>query len=227
MNKSFYIYGDIVSDNTGSWFCDPSETAVTPKDLQEEIDELSDQDVLDIYINSNGGEVFAATAMTAMLKRAKDKGIKVNTYVDGIAASSASLIAMAGDTITVYDSSMIMIHKPISYTIGNSEDMLKSAETLENVENATMIPLYMTKALVDEEEIKALVTAETWMGVQKIQQYFNVTHVTESKQPVAVDKKYFGIYKNIPESLKNITNKKPEEAEKVDYTDLYKQIAKL
>ena len=102
------LYGEI-SDI--SWWGDE----VTPKQFKEDLDALGDIDVLNVYINSPGGDVFAGQAIYSMLKRHK---AQVKVYIDGLAASIASLVAMAGDKVIMPANAMMMIHNPWTWCWG-------------------------------------------------------------------------------------------------------------
>jgi ATP-dependent protease ClpP protease subunit len=111
------IYGEIVSKELDKWI----DEDVAPKDIQDLLYQIGDKD-LDIYINSVGGSVFAGMAIYNMLKR--HKGYKT-VYVDGVAASIASVIAMVGDKIYIPKNSFLMVHKAWCVATGNSDDLIK------------------------------------------------------------------------------------------------------
>ena len=100
------IYGEI-ADSQGGWFSDGSEITLTA--FKAELDALGDITTLNVYVNSPGGDVFAGQTIYSQLKRHK---ATVNVYVDGLAASIASVIAMAGDTIHMPANARMMIHHP-------------------------------------------------------------------------------------------------------------------
>lgn len=232
MNKDFYLYGEI-SDSKQDMFGCVDDTAVIPSDLQSALADLQEGDTLNIYVNSPGGSVFAASAMTAMMKRASEQGIVINAYVDGIAASAASYLVMAADNIMVYDSSMMMIHKPSAICWGNANDFLQTAEQLEEIENSTMLPIYNRKLKIGEDELKDLIAAETWMGADEIERVFEVTREADAA-PVAasISDKWASVYKKMPKSLCQKpepapVKDEPEEKELPDYKALYEAIEAL
>ncbi len=196
-----YIYGAIVTDKDG-WFS--SESDVSLKEFKQSLDDLGDVKTINMYINSPGGEVFVASTMISMLKRMKDKGTTINAYVDGLSASAASFLMMIADKINLYKNSVVMIHKPMSIAMGNSNDLQQMIDTLDKLEDTIMIPLYMEKALdgVDEQKIKDLLTAETWFGAEEMAKYFDVTLLDNIKNVKAmVSKDLFKNYKNAPKNL--------------------------
>ncbi len=105
-SADLYFYGDIVSDSWQSYW---TEEDRCPEDIREFLNDIEDHVDLNIYVNSGGGSVFGGLAIYNMLKR--HKGYKT-VYVDGIAASIASVIALAGDRVIVPSNAFIMIHKP-------------------------------------------------------------------------------------------------------------------
>src|SRR5690625_6892672 len=109
-----YIYGEIV-DNTG-WKWD--EYDVMPNDVREVLEGLEGLDTLNIYINSAGGSVFSGLAIYHMLKRNNAKKI---VHIDGVAASIASVIALAGDEVLMPSNAFMMIHKPWTMAFGNAD----------------------------------------------------------------------------------------------------------
>src|SRR5690606_6275695 len=117
------LYGPI---SDFSWWGDE----VTPKQFKEELDALGDIGELRVYINSPGGDVFAGQAILSMLKRHSARKV---VYVDGLAASAASIVAMAGDTIRMPRNAMMMIHNAWTITAGNANDLREVADALDRV----------------------------------------------------------------------------------------------
>lgn len=220
-NKNeLYLYGAIVSEK---WFDDD----VTFKDFKEAIDNMSNNSTLDIYVNSPGGEVFVCQSIISLLKRVKTtKNITINATIDGLGASCASWLPMVADNIYIYKGSIMMLHKPLCCVCGNATDMQKEIELLDKIENSEMIPMYMSKVKdgVTEDTIKELLSNETWLDSDEIQQYFNVTLLEDSKQLVAyVDKEVFKNYNKVPENLKELLDK-PKEKPIIDNS---KELEKL
>ncbi len=204
-----YLYDEIVSEKWKDW--DDVEHGFTPDDLAGPLREADEGETVDIYVNSPGGSVFAAVAMTSEIKRAIQRGVKVNAYVDGIAASAASFLIMACESVNMYFGTMLMVHKPMAVCIGNADAMLKCAEELEDIQDGTCMPLYRAKLKVDEEELKALISNETWLSAKKAADIFDINIIDEQKDVTnSLSREVlqkFG-YKNAPEQL----IKKPENA---------------
>lgn len=201
-----FIYGEIVQEKSVDWWTgEESQTETGLMDFKKELDNLGNIQKLNIYINSPGGDVFTASTMISMLERLKDKGTEINAYVDGLSASAASFLMFVADNIYLYKNSIVMVHKPMSYAIGNANDLQKTIDALNKIEDSVMIPMYLSKAKCDEAKIKELIDAETWLSSTEMQEYFNVTVLNEEKVAVAcITSKLFDRYKNVPDFIKNI-----------------------
>jgi len=192
-----YIYGDITSYK---W----DDTDITAKDFAEDLKALGDLKTLNIYLNSLGGSVFQGQAIFSILKR---HSAYKNVYIDGIAASIASVIAMAGDTISMPKNAMVMIHNPWTFAMGNSADLRKEADALDKIRES-MIVAYMDKiqGKTTEEELIDLLDAETWLSAQDCFDRGFCDELLDEKEIAAscLDSKMLSNYKNIPDSLKNL-----------------------
>lgn len=197
-----YIYGEIVTEK---WY----DYEVDLKTFKEQLDSLGDIKELNIYINSPGGSVFVASTMISMLKRLKDNGIIINAYVDGIAASAASLLLMVANNIYLYQNSIVMIHKPMTFAYGNAFELQKEIDALNKVEDSVAIPMYLEKAKISEEELRQKINDETWFNAEEMNDCFEVTCLDEEKQVAAcLDMNIFKNYKNIPTKIIEYTKNK-------------------
>lgn len=221
-SADLYLYGEIVTDDTDWWTGEKDETLVGLQSFKKKLDNLGNISDLNIFMNTPGGEVFVATTICSMLQRLKDSGTKIHTYVDGLCASAGTFILMMGDDINIYENSVIMIHKPINYCYGNAIDFQKCIDVLDTIENSTMIPLYMKKSKVDQEEIKELINEESWLGAEQIDKVFNVNLIKEQKQVAACVSDIFKKYKNVPQNLKDKLKNTKEP--KLDYSDFEKRL---
>ena len=194
-----FIYGEIVQEKSVDWWTgEESQTEIGLMDFKKSLDELGNIQKLNIYINSPGGDVFTASTMISMLERQKDKGTVINVYVDGLSASAASFLMFVADNIYLYKNSIVMVHKPMSWAVGNANDMQKTIDALNKIEDSVMIPMYLSKAKCDEALIKELIDAETWLSSAEMQEYFNVTVLNEEKVAVAcITSKLFDRYRII------------------------------
>lgn len=168
------LYGDISSS---TWWGDE----VTPKQFKQDMDALGDISTLNVYINSDGGDVFAGQAIYSMLKR---HTATKNVYIDGLAASIASLIAMAGDKVIIPANAMMMIHNPASGVWGNANEMREMADALDKIREA-MLVTYETKTGMKETDLITLLDAETWLTAQEAVDYGFADEVEETKQIAA------------------------------------------
>ncbi|MEK5449569.1 head maturation protease, ClpP-related [Paenibacillus sp. FSL R7-0331] len=168
------LYGIIESE---SWWGDE----ITPVNFKNELDGLGDISVLNVFINSDGGDVFAGQAIHSMLKRHK---AHVNVYIDGIAASIASVIAMAGDTVYMPRNSMMMIHSPWTIALGNARDFRKMADDLDAAQE-TLIAAYQDKSGMDRNELIAMLEAETWLSAERAVELGFADEIEQSKQIAA------------------------------------------
>ena len=140
-----------------SWFDDD----VTPKLFREQL-HAGMGDVV-IWVNSPGGDCVAASQIYTMLMEYKGR---VTVKIDGIAASAASVIAMAGTEVLMAPTSLLMIHNPLTVAIGDSEEMQKAIAMLDEVRES-IINAYELKTGISRAKIAHLMDAETWMNAQK------------------------------------------------------------
>lgn len=141
-----------IYDEIGGW-------GISAKQFAESLAALGDVGELDIHIHSPGGDVFDGTAIYNLLKQHKAR--KVVT-VDGLAASMASVIAMAGDTIRMPENALMMIHNPWMWTGGSAEELRKNADLLDKMAGQ-LRGAYVAKSGKTDDEIKAIMDAETWL----------------------------------------------------------------
>jgi len=211
-----YFFGDINSESLGEWQkYYPDDKA--PKDVQDFLDQLDGVSKINVHINSGGGSVFGGIAIYNILKR---HNAEIVVYVEGLAASIASVIAMAGDKIIIPANAQMMIHKPSSITWGNADDMRKEADILDGCQKV-ILNTYMQHAKdgVTAEEINALIDAETWKNGEEWQEYFDI-EVSEKSQAAACESEYFDKYNNLPDKLKE----QPEPPQ-LDIDDLAEKVA--
>lgn len=196
-SADLFFYGDIVSETGQSeWY----EDDMAPGDVKKFLDQLDGTENINIHINSGGGSVFGGIAIYNMLRR---NNAHKTVYVDGLAASIASVIMMAGDEIVMPKNATVMIHKPSAsyfFTTKNADDLRKDAESLDTCQEAIM-QTYMTKAKVDKEEIEQKVNDETWLTGEEAAELFDIK-VEEANDAVAcAGSSMFFCYKNVPTSL--------------------------
>ncbi|MDE1534723.1 Clp protease ClpP [Lactobacillus gasseri] len=148
------ISGTIAED---SWVDDE----VTPQVFQDELSK--GKGPIDLWLNSPGGDCVAASRIYTMLMNYPDD---VNVKIDGIAASAASVIAMAGTKVSMAPTAMIMIHNPLTIVGGQKEDLDQAAQMLAETKES-IINAYELKTNLPREKISAMMDDETWMNVNK------------------------------------------------------------
>ena len=191
------FFGDINSESLGEWQkYYPEDKA--PQDVKEFLDQLENVSKINVHINSGGGSVFGGIAIYNMLKRFD---AEITVYVEGLAASIASVIAMAGDKIIIPANAQMMIHKPSSCAWGNADEMRKEADILDGCQKV-ILTTYMEHAKegVTEEQINDLINAETWKNGEEWQEYFDI-EVSESSQAAAAASDFYDKYNNLPENI--------------------------
>ena len=140
------------------------EDEVTPKQFAKELSVVKGDLVL--FINSGGGDCFAASQIYTMLQEHKKNNAKITVKIDGIAASAASVLAMAGDEILMSPTSLIMIHNPASLIFGEVSDLEQGIEMLNEVKES-IINAYVLKTGLSRPKISHLMDAGTWMNAKK------------------------------------------------------------
>lgn len=188
--NEMYLYDQIGQD----WFGD----GITASTVAAEIKSFSDQSLpLDIYVNSPGGNVFDGMAIYNQFMRYAGKK---NFYIDGIAASIASVIVMAGDTITIAENASLMIHQASGVAMGTADDMVKYADSLRMIDGQ-ILDTYVARTGGDRATIEKLVKAETWLTAKEAKELGMVTAISGSK---TVDAKFAMLaqFKHVPKALR-------------------------
>lgn len=173
-----YFYGDIVSDSWAKW----SREDTCPQDIIDLLKECEGVSELNIFINSGGGNVWAGIAIYNILKRFS---AHKTVHVDGLAASIASVIALAGDEIIIPANAFMMIHKAWTIASGNADELRTLAEQLDTIEQS-IVNVYVANAAegVTEERIKELMQAETWLDATAASELFKNITVAEEIEAV-------------------------------------------
>lgn len=184
-----YVYGIIGVD----WFGD----GVTAKSFADDLKALGAVKTIDLRINSDGGDVFAAKAMYTLLVEHK---AKVIVHIDGLAASAASFLAMAGDEIEIGEAAFVMIHNCWTWAAGDARDMRRTADLLDSV-NATVRDVYVARTKNSAADIGKWMDEETWMnGKDAVAKGFADRAVANLQ--VAASVRDTGRFRNLPEALR-------------------------
>lgn len=152
--RTLYFDGYIAQE---SWF----EDDITPKQFKSEL--TASEGDISVWINSPGGDVFAASQIYTMLKEYTGK---VTIKIDGLAASAASVIAMAGDEVLMSPVAMMMVHNPATVIFGEAADLQSGIEMLTEVKES-IINAYEQKTGLGRAKISRMMDAETWFNAKK------------------------------------------------------------
>lgn len=177
----------LIYDEIGyGWF----DEGVTAKGFKQELKDLGAVKSIDVRINSPGGSVVHGLAIYNALK---DHPADINIHIDGLAASMATVVAMAGDKIHMAENALFMIHEPSGIAFGTAEDMLATAALLETMsENA--VNIYASRTGMNAAAVKAAMKAETWYSAAEAKAAGFVNEITPNKalsaafDPVKFDK---------------------------------------
>lgn len=191
--KRIQINGDIIPNSAKEAYEFFQLDGFCPKDL-----ELPEED-LEIFINSCGGSVFSASEIYTKLLNHKHK---ITVIIESLAASSASLIAMAGDEVKISPTAQIMIHNASGEFYGNKKEMEKAREVLDNTDK-TIANAYVRKTGLTKEDILELMDLETWLSPQDALDYGFVDEILESshQELVAGEFKYKEIENNYKKEM--------------------------
>lgn len=172
-NETELLFNGPISEDT--WFGDE----VTPALFRDELSKVKGD--LTVWLNSPGGDVFAASQIYTMLRNHKGK---VTVKINALAASAASVVAMAGDETLIAPTAMLMIHDPACYAAGNKADMEKAIELLEEVKES-IINAYEEKCHLSRAKIAKMMSEETWLNAKKALQLGFVDGIlfAKEKQP--------------------------------------------
>lgn len=167
------LYGTIAEE---SWFDDD----ITPAQFREEL--FAGSGPVTVWINSPGGDCIAASQIYTMLMDYKDD---VTVKIDGIAASAASVIAMAGTEVLMAPTALMMIHNPATIAMGDHEDMQKAIEMLNEVKES-IINAYEIKTSLSRAKLSHLMDAETWMNANKAVELGFADGILEDEKAVEI-----------------------------------------
>ena len=221
------LYGTIGSDEWWDDICD--------KTFKEDIANLGEVENINLHINSPGGSVFAAVAIANTLKNHK---AKVTAYIDGLAASAATIITSACDVVKMPKNALFMIHNPLTWAYGNKQELEKTGILLDKVKDS-ILETYLAKAKdKTKEELSALMDEEKWFNAEEAKEYGFIDEIVgEMEKPqnvnnlLIVNSLAFDIskFKNFPNSRpavspKNIKDEMTVEKFINSYPEIYQEI---
>jgi ATP-dependent Clp protease, proteolytic subunit ClpP len=221
------LYGTIGSDEWWDDICD--------KTFKEDIANLGEVENINLHINSPGGSVFAAVAIANTLKNHK---AKVTAYIDGLAASAATIITSACDVVKMPKNALFMIHNPLTWAYGNKQELEKTGILLDKVKDS-ILETYLAKAKdKTKEELSTLMDEEKWFNAEEAKEYGFIDEIVgEMEKPqnvnnlLIVNSLAFDIskFKNFPNSRpavspKNIKDEMTVEKFINSYPEIYQEI---
>ncbi|EJC3616677.1 Clp protease ClpP, partial [Escherichia coli] len=174
---------------------------ITAKQFTEDLKALGDVSHINLRIHSPGGDVFEGIAIYNLLR---NHPADITVYIDGVAASMASVVAMAGDRVVMPENAMMMIHKPWGISGGNAGDMRDYADLLDKVETV-LIPAYARKTGKSAQEIATMLEDETWMDGKECLKHGFADELLPSVRVMArIESKRTGDFLHMPETIKGM-----------------------
>lgn len=187
--KTINVNGDIICTDM-KWIYDWLEyESCCPADVKNVIAELTDEkEELKVIINSPGGDVQAGQEIYSILKDVKNH---VTIEVQSMAASAASMIAMAGDTVKMSPVALLMIHNASTCTSGDYRDMQHTADVLQTV-NTAIMQAYIAKTGKTEDELKDMMDRETWLTANQCLEHGFADEIIKDEKPSIITNAMIG-----------------------------------
>ncbi|MBH0159121.1 Clp protease ClpP [Fictibacillus sp. 5RED26] len=183
------MYGSIGK----GWYSDISAT-----DVRSQLNSISAKKI-NIHVNSPGGDVFESIAIHNLLK---NHSAEIIIHIDGLAASGASVIAMAGDKIVMPKNTMMMIHKAWTFAAGNSNELRKVADDLEKIDTA-VTESYTSRFVGEKSELEQLLSDETWLTAEECKTFGFCDEISdeiqepeEKEEEISAKEKFLNKYSN-------------------------------
>lgn len=210
LSKVINIKGTIVDDETAafySFFGIPSSSPSAVAQILNDDEDVPDEPDSDVEVNiaSNGGDVFAASEIYTMLRQAN---AKVTVNIQGLAASAASVIAMAGDTVKISPTAQIMIHQAASNMGGNKDDLAHEIGVLDGIDKS-IANAYEAKTGLPQTELLNMMSNETWISAQDAvdKGFADEVMFVDEKQPTFANSTSNFVPKSAVNKLLNLINK--------------------
>lgn len=186
-SAEIFIYEDIGDDYFGG---------ISGNAFAKELRDLGNVENIDVRLNSMGGSVFEGLTIYNLLR---DNPARVNTHIDGMAASIASVIAMAGDTVSIAENAFMMIHKPWAPKMGDADEHRALADQLDKVESS-IANAYTRHSQESPESIQEKMQAETWFDAQEALAFGLATEIRADTQAIAARGDFSKFpYKHVPQ----------------------------
>lgn len=190
-SATVYLYGTIGE----GWTEEESNRA---RDFAKTLDELSPKP-LEIHIDSAGGDVYEGFAIASAIMRYAGP---TTAYIDGLAASAASYVALVADEVVMNDFAMLMIHDAWTFTVGNASELMDTAARLDALDG-TIAGIIAARTGMDVEDVRAAMDAETWYGAADALDAGMADSIIETGQRIAasIDRTLAERYMHVPECL--------------------------
>lgn len=205
----------LIYDRIGESFW---ESGVTAKQFRQDLQALGDVKQLDVRINSPGGSVNHGIAIYEALR---EHDAKKHVYIDGLAASMASIIAMVGDEISIAEGGFVMIHNPYGMVEGSAEDMRRFADMMDK-SKAKMSAIYTGKTGLSAEDIGQMMDAETWLDADEAVAKGFANKV--SGKATAVAEARLDGFRNVPQGVKDLCLQARPRGQDKEPTDMADQL---
>lgn len=202
--KSWYRIQNAKSDEAKVYVYDViAWYGISADQFAHDLDEISAR-TIHLHINSPGGDVFDGVAIYNALRNHK---AKVITHVDGVAASIASIIAMAGDEVRMSEGAFMMVHNPWMLVIGDAADLRESADFLDKV-RGSLVGIYARATGKAEKDIGKLMDAETWLTAEEARDegFADVIEASDDEPQDAWD---LSVFANAPAALADRRSQRP------------------
>lgn len=183
---------------------------VTDKQFRQDVMDLGDVDEIHVYVNSPGGDVFAAIAIGNVLK---NHNAKVTAHIDGLAASAATIITSSCDSVIMPKNALFMIHNPWTITWGDRNDLEKTIEELDKAKNS-ILETYLMKSSMEKETLSKLMDDESWLTAEEAENYGFIDEIAGEiknsakafQRNLIVNGLVFDMsgFKNMPKNIENL-----------------------
>lgn len=195
-----YLYGDVVDEKPVDWWTgeEIDKEYILAEDVRNTMDAI-ESDLVELHINSYGGSLFASVAIFNFLRAS---GKKIDVVIDGVAASGASLIAMCGRSLKMPKNTMLMIHRASTFGYGNCEDLRKTADMLEKLDNTVLIETYADKCNCSRDELMEKISNETWVSAAEAYDLGLCDELIETQEKPPTNKEM----QEVSNLLKNFAN---------------------
>lgn len=163
LTKTIDIKGTVVDDETAAFYSFFGIPSASPSAVAQILNDGDDDDDVEVNVASNGGDVFSASEIYTMLRQSK---ANVTVNIQGLAASAASVIAMAGNKVNISPTAQLMIHQAASYGGGNKDDLAHEINVLDGIDKS-IASAYESKTGMPQGDLLNMMAQETWIGAQE------------------------------------------------------------